>query len=400
MAEAHRLFSCPFAGDGGRVLPAAALHGILDSIPGKPSVRSLRRALSPLLSDRAAGLAIAAVTLTLLPGCSPGYVLRAGWEEAKLLDRRRPIREALRDTTTSPALRNKLRLVLDARDYAERSLGLDADDAFTSYATVPRDTLLLVVSAAPRFRLAWKTWWFPIVGSVPYKGFFDFEEARETADRLGKQGYDVYVRPSAAFSTLGWLPDPVLSTTLRGDSVAIVETVLHELTHTTWFPRGYADFSESFATFVGHAGAVAFFCRALESVPHCDTARNRWHDTRVFGNFLVALRDRLATLYESDRGPEAMAAAKRKILAEEAGRYRREVAPRFRAYSAGQLDPERLNNAWLLSRVLYYRRLDDFETIRQREGGVGDAARAVLEAGRSAASPWDGVDRLLTEDGG
>lgn len=378
------------------MLPAAALHGTLDSIPGKPSVRPFSRAPVP----RSFALAVAAGALTALGGCSPGYVLRAGWEEAKLLDRRQPIREALRDTATSPELRNKLRLVLDARDYAERSLGLEADDAFTSYATVPRDTLLLVVSAAPRFQLSWKTWWFPIVGSVPYKGFFDFGEAHETADRLEEEGYDVYVRPSAAFSTLGWLPDPVLSTTLRRDSVAVVETVLHELTHTTWFPSGHADFSESFATFVGHAGAIAFFCRALESEPHCDTARDRWHDTRLYGNFLVALRDRLATLYASGRAPEAMAAAKRRILTEEAERFRRDVAPRFRASSGARLEPEALDNAWLLARVLYYGRLDDFEAIREREGGVAGAVRAVLEAGRSAASPWEGVDRLLANEGG
>lgn len=343
---------------------------------------------------------LAAAALALLAACSPTYVLRAGWEEAKLLDRRRPIRDVLRDTTTSPELRNKLRLVLDARDYAERSLGLDADDAFTSYAPVESDTLLLVVSAAPRFRLAWKTWWFPIVGTVPYKGYFDFREARRAADRLAAEGYDVYVRPSAAFSTLGWLPDPVLSTTLRGDSVSVVETVVHELTHTTWYPSGHADFSESFATFVGHAGAIAFFCRALESEAHCRTARDRWHDTRLYGKFLVALRDRLATLYASDRDTAAMAVEKRRVLEEEAERFGREVAPRFRAFSGTRLETGRLDNAWLLARVLYYGRLDDFETIRQREGDAAEAVRAVLEAGRAASSPWEGVDRLLEIHGG
>ncbi len=354
-----------------------------------------RRRAPALLSAALAALAALAAT-----ACSPGYVLRAGWEEAKLLDRRRPLHEAIRDTATAPELRNKLRLVQDARDYAERSLGLDADDAFTSYAELERDTLLLVVSAAPRLRLAWKTWWFPIVGSVPYKGFFDFGEAREAADRLAADGWDVYVRPSAAFSTLGWLPDPVLSTTLRGDSVAIVETVIHEITHTTWFPSGHADFSESFANFAGHVGAIAFFCDALAHEAHCRTARDRWHDTRLFGGFLTRLRDRLAGLYDRDLPEEEMADRKRRILAEASGRFAEAVAPRFRAYSAGRLEPEALNNAWLLARVLYYGRLDDFEAIREREGSARRAVGAVMEAARAAPSPWEGLDRLLAAGGG
>ncbi len=329
--------------------------------------------------------------------CSPTYVLRAGWEEAKLLSGRRPIPEVVGDTATSPELRGKLRLVLQARDWAERSLGLEPGDSFTSYARVESDTLLLVVSAAPRFELRWKTWWFPIVGSVPYRGYFDFDEAREEARELREEGWDVYLRPTSAFSTLGWLPDPVLSTVLRQDSVGIVETVLHEITHTTYFPSGHADFNESFATFVGHAGAGAFFCRALEREPLCREARDRWHDTRRWGRFLTALRDTLADLYGRELPAEEAARRKEAALDSAARRFEREVAPGFRTFPAGVLDRERLNNAWLLSRVLYYGRLDDFEAVREREGGVREAVRAIIDAARAAPDPWTGLDRLLAE---
>src|SRR5690606_29809700 len=104
------------------------------------------------------------------------------------------------------------------------------------------------------------TWWFPIVGRVPYKGFFDFDEAHEQARRLDARGYDTYVRPSAAFSTLGWFNDPVLNTVLRYSDVDLVQTVIHELTHNTIYIAGQAGFNESFATFVGDRGAAAFFC--------------------------------------------------------------------------------------------------------------------------------------------
>ena len=351
------------------------------------------RPRTPLGAVAGPALASAVVGLS---ACSPGYVLRAGWEEAKLLERSRPIREVVGDTATSRELRNKLRLVTDARDFAERSLGLDAGDSFTSYAPVERDTLLLVVSAAPPYRLTWKTWWFPIVGRVPYRGYFDFEDARQEAEKLRRDGMDVYVRPTSAFSTLGWLPDPVLSTTLSADSVGIVQTVIHEITHTTYFPSGRADFNESFATFAGHVGAMAFFCDGLRHGAGCRAARDRWHDTRRFGRFLTGLRDSLAALYGRDLPEEELAAGKRRILEDASDRFADEVAPGFRAFSATVLDPDRLNNAWLLSRVLYYGRLDEFEAVRRRSDGAREAIQAVLEAARAAETPWEGLDRLLS----
>lgn len=342
----------------------------------------------------AARVVVAALAVLSLSACSPVYVLRAGWEEAKLLERRRPIREVVDDTATAPELRNRLRLVLQARDWAGRVLGLRPGDSYTSYAPVDRDTLLLVVSAAPRFELSWKTWWFPVVGRVPYRGYFDFGEARAKARELEEEGWDVHLRPSSAFSTLGWLPDPVLSTTLRQDSVGIVETVLHEITHATYFPSGHADFSESFATFVGHAGAAAFFCRDLALEGACREARGRWHDTRRYGRFLTGLRDSLASLYGRELPGEETARRKREVLSGAADRFEAEVAPSFRAFPAGVLDRDRLNNAWLLSRVLYYGRLDDFERVRRGSPDLRAAVRSIIDSARAAPDPWSGLDRL------
>src|SRR5678815_1273871 len=89
-----------------------------------------------------------------------------------------------------------------------------------------RDTLVLVLSAAYRDKLEPYTWWFPIVGRVPYKGYFDFKAAKRAADDLYNAGYDISLRPSDAFSTLGWFNDPLLSTSLRRDSLDLVNTVI------------------------------------------------------------------------------------------------------------------------------------------------------------------------------
>lgn len=329
-----------------------------------------------------------------LTGCSPGYVWQAAKEEARILDSRRPIREAVHDTTLSSETRAKLRLVEDSRDFAARQLGLDPDDTFTSYAEVHSDTLLMVVSAVEELRLSWKTWWYPVVGRVPYKGFFDFEEARSEAARLEDSGYDVWVRPSSAFSTLGWFPDPVLSTTLSGDSLRITETVIHEITHTSFFPSGHARFNESFANFVGHRGAIEFYCEAVADAELCTAARNRWHDVRMFGRFFNTLAEPLIALYADSIPEPEKRKRKADIMAEGATRFRVEVQPELRGGRYGDLDPGRMNNAWLLSRILYYSRLDDFEALYQKHGSLR-AAVARITDGRG--DPWERLDRALAE---
>ncbi len=117
--------------------------------------------------------------LTLFTGCSPVYVLKAGWAEAKILNARRPMHEVAADSALDGRSRGKLTLVMEAREFAQRDLGLNVGDSYTTYAALDRDTLAMVLSAAHRDRIVSKTWWFPVVGHVPYKGFFDLDDAQK-----------------------------------------------------------------------------------------------------------------------------------------------------------------------------------------------------------------------------
>ncbi|WP_420633565.1 aminopeptidase [Candidatus Palauibacter sp.] len=335
---------------------------------------------------------LAAVLLLSAGGCSPAYVLRAGWEEARILSVRRPIRAVIHDTTVSRETRDKLRLVLDARDFAERDLGLRAGASYESFAQLHRDTLVLNVLAAPEFALRWKTWWFPIVGHLPYKGYFDFDDARAEAASLAEEGYDVSVRAVSAFSTLGWFPDPIMSTTLRLDSLGLVETVIHEITHSTYFPTGQADFNESFANFVGHRGAIEFFCGAVRDASACERAHQRWDDTRVFGRFFHSIVEPLEEVYASPLPDEAKRTAKREVFEEAARRFETEYKPQLAA-QYGSIDPASLDNAWIISRLLYYTRLDDFERTYESHGELVPSVEALM---REAATgdPWEALTRL------
>jgi len=334
-----------------------------------------------------------------MASCSPEYVLRGGWEEAKILADRRPIEEVVSDPATSPEVREKLLLVRDARVYAQRQLGLDPGKSFTSFARLDSDTLVLVVSAAPEFELRWKTWWFPIVGRLPYKGYFHFDKALEEAQRLDADGYDVSVRPSSAFSTLGWLPDPVLSPSLREDSIGLVETVIHEITHTTYFPKGQARFNESFANFVGWRGSIEFFCDALADEERCAAAQSRWYDIRLFGRFFNSVVEPLQELYASGRPAQEIRAGKQRILGDAAVRFDTEVRPQLRSGRYRSLDPDQMNNAWLLSRILYYTRLDDFETLFERNRDLRTTVAALVEEA-GGGDPWTALDTLLNRSSG
>ena len=355
-----------------------------------------RQVLPRMFTDLKPRGAVTVLACACLASCSPEYVIRGGWEEAKILSDRRPIEEVVTDPETEPEVREKLLLVRDARVYAERQLGLDPGKTFTSYSRLDSDTLVLVVSAAPEFELRWKTWWFPIVGRLPYKGYFQFDKALEQAGKLESEGYDVSVRPSAAFSTLGWLPDPILSPSLREDSIGLAETVIHEITHTTFFPKGQARFNESFANFVGWRGSIEFFCDALADVERCEAAESRWHDMRLFGRFFNSVVEPLQELYASGGTEVELRAGKRSILDRAAARFDDEVRPQLVSGRYRALDPDQMNTAWLLSRILYYTRLDDFETLYQSYPDLKSTVSALIEEAEGG-DPWEALDRLLEQ---
>ncbi len=307
-------------------------------------------------------------------GC---YLSRAAYEEARILAKRQPIDRLVADSTTPAVERAKLALVLEARQFAIDSLGLDAKQSFTRYTRLDRDTLVLVVSAAYQDRLARRTWWFPVVGRFPYKGFFDFGAALRTADELRAEGFDVTVGASSAFSTLGWFNDPVVSTTLALDSVSLVNTVIHELTHSTFFAKGQVVFNESFASFVGGRGTIAFF-RARGDSALLTKAEREWSDDQVLGSFWASLYAELDSAFAAHPdGPDAATAeqagaarleAREQLYARARSHLADVIAPQLSRVSSGWAQRVPLNNAVLMARRVYATGLSDFEAVYQREG--------------------------------
>ncbi len=337
---------------------------------------------------------MAMALLGSLAGCSPVYVFKAGLAEARILRARQPIPEVILDPATEEDTRAKLTLAVEAREFARVALGFDVGNTYTSFARLDRDTLAMVLSAAYRDRLVAKTWWFPIVGRVPYRAYFSLQDALAEQKKMEAAGMDTYLRPTAAFSTLGWFSDPILSTMLRADHVGLVETIVHELAHGHLFVSGRVRFNESYATFVGSVGAARFFCGRDGGGPDtvkCQRARDRWADQILFSGFLDRLVEELETVYgDPQLSPEEKVVLRKDVFQRYVQEFLRDVQPALKASTFQTFVTMPLNNATLLARMRYYHRLAGFQELLEEHGGdLRGAVEALRQGVGTVEDPFD-----------
>ncbi|HXY18714.1 MAG TPA: aminopeptidase [Gemmatimonadales bacterium] len=346
-------------------------------------LRTLRRVVAALLVLVVAGGAVAWCVSR-----DVRYVARAAVEEALILVRRRPIAAVVADPATDPATRAKLELVLAVRGFAAGSLHLAARRTYTTYSRIRRDTLVLVLSASRSDRLEELTWSWPVVGRVPYQGFFHRDEALEEARRLERRGMDTYLRVSNAYSTLGWFNDPLLSTIVREDSVDLAATVIHEILHNTIWVRGSVPFNESLADFVGFRGAEAFFL-ARGDHRNAERAVARWQDEIRLEHFFDSLAARLERLYAQGLPGPALGEQRQGIFAAAQADLAGPFGQTLRTIDGRWLARRPLNNAVVIAARLYRTHLDRFEELLAEEHG--DLVRTigvVRDRVAGAGDPW------------
>lgn len=312
-------------------------------------------------------LAMTLLTSTLLSGC---YVLQQGVGQLQLLSRREPVAKVLADPATGPDKRAKLELVPKVKAYAEQEIGLRHTSNYEDYVALNRDAVTYVVSAAPPDKLVPYTWWFPIVGNVPYKGYFDRAEAVKLQNSLKAEGYDTILRGVPAFSTLGWLSDPIYSPFLAYDIPTLVNVIIHETTHATLFLPGQASFNEGFATFVGNEGALGFLTQQYgPASPEVAAAKAEIEDNRVFTEFIQQISAELTSLYDSAKSKDEKLKERQVIFAAAKERFTHDFLPRMRGHQFRHFPHSAFNNAALISYRTYYNRLDRFEAAFHKQGG-------------------------------
>ena len=326
------------------------------------------------------------------------YLTRAGIEQTAILEKRRPIARLVADSSLPAETRAYLSLVLAVREHAVQ-LGLEAGKTYTAYSDVGRDTLLLVLSASPKDCICPHLWKYPIVGRIPYKGFFDVKMAQREADKMVAKGYDISLRPAAAYSTLGWFQDPLLSTAMVRDSVELASLVFHEIAHNTLYVKSATPFNESFAQLVGYRAAEEYF-RGRGDSALAARARDRWHDEIVLGEFYDGLLNRLEAFYATKPPGDSLEAGRVAI-----GRWAREelegpLGSRLRTIRVGRLAERPINNATLVGVRIYRTHLDWFDRWYGQHGGSvreSVAALRLLMDGAPGDSAFARMQRALVD---
>jgi predicted aminopeptidase len=361
-----------------------------------PRVRRWSRRLLWAVAWTAGGTLLV-IVIAIIASREVRFVLRAAYEEARILLARQSIERLLAEPELAAARRERFQLVLEARAYGRDSLGLEAGDTYTTFADVGRDTLLLVLTAAPWDALEPYTWWYPIVGTVPYKGFFDFDDGRSSAQQLAAEGYDVYLRPSAAFSTLGWFNDPLLSTALDRGPEMLVELVLHEIAHNTLYVSSATPFNESFALFVGYRGAAAFF-RSRGDASSSARVGAIWRDQRRLSEFYASLHAELTDVYDAAVSDDSLRAWRRAAYDGARERLQAQLDGQLEVFDGRRLAARPLNNASLLASRIYLTDVEVFDRVLEHFGGDLRASIAAIREAMEARGdrpPFDVLRELL-----
>ena len=206
----------------------------------------------------AAGLGITLLILSIIYWDLTIYGIRQGTGQLNIVWNARPVQEFLDDPGYPDSLKSKLQLIGKVRSYAIQQLGLNDTENYKTMYDQHGEEVLWVVTASQPFRLEAKEWTFPVLGAVPYKGFFRKDLAMEERDKLLQEGFDTSVRNPGAWSTLGWFTDPILSGMLERSDGDLASLIIHEMVHATIFVKDSVEFNENLASFIGDRGAEMF----------------------------------------------------------------------------------------------------------------------------------------------
>ena len=322
-------------------------------------------------------------------GCaSLGYIGQSVGGHLDLLQRARPVDQWLADSSTPPSLKRKLELSQRMRAFAVRELHLPDNASYTRYADLGRSAVVWNVVATPELSLQLKTWCFPVMGCVGYRGYFDKAGADSMSASLREQGFEVDVYGVPAYSTLGWTNwlggDPLLSTFIGWPDAEVARLVFHELAHQVAYAADDTAFNESFAVAVERIGGTRWLAAQADAqaLREFDAVQVRREEFRTL---TLKTRTELAALYASALPVEGKRRRKAELFDAMRADYARLKSERWGGAAAYDAFFARANNASLAVQGAYSDLVPEFERLFQRKGGDFDAFYA--EVKRLAALP-------------
>ncbi len=337
-------------------------------------------------------LAVLALS-AFVPGCGVGYVIRSAYFQAELLHSRTPIDEVRASGTLNNKQIAALDRIADVKSYGAE-IGLKATDNYETIAS-EWDRTIWNMSACPHLSFKPATWRFPIVGAVPYLGFFRREDADKWVERMENKGHEVYLRTAGAYSTLGWFRDPILPGMLEWDDQRLADTVIHELAHATLWIKGSVKFNESFANFVGETASFRYLADRFGTDSTIYTDAVAFHeDLAIWRRVLRELYQDLDRVYTDPEKDDEQKLSEREALYDSL--YER-VASAGLTHEARFLEAVKKgpwNNARLAQYRTYNHKREWFQRVLdQQNGDLLRFIEAIGEITKGQKDPFEALEK-------
>lgn len=305
-------------------------------------------------------LSLLLLGLIAISGCSTiGYLAHTTNGHLVVVTSKEPISDILAEEKYTMQKREQLANVLRIRIFASNHIGLPDNNSYTEYVQLDKDYVTWTIFATDELSLQPTTWCFWIVGCIPYRGYFSEEKAEQFAEKLRKNGHDVYLAPIPAYSTLGWFTDPLLSSMLSNGEIITAEYIFHELVHQQLYLKDDTNFNEAFASAVARVAVVDW----LKAEGNADALRRYQNAVKKRGALFALtqqLREQLKTIYESEITNQNKRRQKQRAF----DRYRDNIQTLTQNWSNGEAYRKsilrNLNNAKLNAQSTYNNLIPDF----------------------------------------
>jgi predicted aminopeptidase len=315
------------------------------------------------------------------------YLSKLGWHQSSIVFHSVPVQEVLDNEKMDHEAKEKIRFIQEVKRYGEKKLGLTRTENYSKYVEV-KGPVLHVITASEKDRLQLYHWNFPITGKVTYKSFFTKEGVLKEKRFLKTKGYDTFIQKAGAYSTLGWLKDPIFSSMLKWDEATLANLILHEMTHATIYFKGQTDFNEQIATFVGNQGAIDFLrekygsgSQEVVEAIHCQ------EDNLLFSQWIDQACQQLSHFYSREISRNEKLRGREEFFQRLKEDFREKMAS-FKTEGYKNFEKVDINNAVLLAYRRYIHRLEKFQALYEQ---LGRDVRRVVEYFKTIQASGDKV---------
>ncbi|OFY64733.1 MAG: hypothetical protein A3H98_07415 [Bacteroidetes bacterium RIFCSPLOWO2_02_FULL_36_8] len=306
------------------------------------------------------------------------YLVSQGAHQLQIIYLSKPVIEIMNDTAVSEGLKLKLRFIDSVRIFARHELGLSDTKNYTTFYDQKGKPVLWNLYACKPYSFEEKIWNFPLIGSFPYKGFFDYDLLEKEKKELEKDGYETWISEVAGWSTLGWFKDPILSSMLEDSEGEIANTIIHELTHATLFIPDSTEKNENMATFVGDKGAEMFLSKKYGSQSlQLLNYKDEKSDRKKYVEHLLRGCRLLDSLYSSSfqyNLPVSLILVRKDSMINEIKETMDTIS--FRKIKFAHFKKKKINNAFFMIYKNYHSKQSGLEEVLERVFG-GDLRRMI-----------------------